>query len=194
TDDKKRGIRNFIWGYDGEHLGYMQDTDGDENFHLYAVSLKTGKIRDLTPYKGVRAQPLEPNPKYPNEVLVAMNRQNPQKMDVYRVNIAEGEPKLDTENPGLVMQWVADNENKVRAAVGVTLKDGGRDMMIRETTDQPWKTVRHWAADEEGNAIAFSTDNKTLYIVGNHDANTERLLALDLASGKETVMAEDPHY
>src|SRR5262249_49584131 len=69
-----------------------------------------------------------------------------------------------------------------------------RDLMVRDAVDQPWKTVRHWSADEEGNAFGFSDDGKTLYIAGNHDANTERLLALDLATGKETVMAEDSHY
>jgi dipeptidyl aminopeptidase/acylaminoacyl peptidase len=194
TDDKKRGIRMFTWAYDGEHIGYMQDTAGDENFHLYAVSLKTGQSRDLTPHKGVRAQPLPLNPQFPNEVLVVMNKTSPMKMDVYRINIATGDEQLDTENPGLVMQWVADRQNKIRAGVAVTLKDGGRDLMVREAVDQPWKTALHWAPDEEGSAFGFSNDGKTLYIAGNHNAPTERLLALDPASGKETVMAEDPNY
>ncbi len=35
TDDKKRGIRVYFWTYEGEQLIYLQDTDGDENWHLY---------------------------------------------------------------------------------------------------------------------------------------------------------------
>src|SRR3954468_24783895 len=52
TAEKKRGINEYGWTYDGEHLVYLQDTDGDENFHLYATSVHTGRTRDLTPYKG----------------------------------------------------------------------------------------------------------------------------------------------
>ncbi len=37
TSDEKRGIRQYYWAYDGKHLLYLQDTGGDENFHLYAV-------------------------------------------------------------------------------------------------------------------------------------------------------------
>src|SRR5262245_25202558 len=54
TADKKRGIRSYFWTYDPDQLLYMQDADGDENFHLYAVNIKSGDVRDLTPYKGVR--------------------------------------------------------------------------------------------------------------------------------------------
>jgi dipeptidyl aminopeptidase/acylaminoacyl peptidase len=54
--------------------------------------------------------------------------------------------------------------------------------------------MRHWGPDDQGGAVSFSADGKTLYIVGSHDANTERLLALDVATGVETVMAEDPQY
>src|SRR5262249_14446745 len=40
----------------------------------------------------------------------------------------------------------------------------------------------------------FSADGNTLYIVGSHDANAVRLVAVEVATGKETVMAEDPQY
>src|SRR5512145_551457 len=33
TADKKRGIRMFFWQQDGEHIIYLQDQDGDENWH-----------------------------------------------------------------------------------------------------------------------------------------------------------------
>lgn len=46
TKDKKRGIRQYFWQQDAEHLLYIQDQDGDENFHLYQTSLKTGSTRD----------------------------------------------------------------------------------------------------------------------------------------------------
>src|SRR5262249_37625141 len=56
THDKKRGIRIHQWTYHPDTLVYLQDNDGDENFHVYAVNVAEAKVRDLTPYKGVRAE------------------------------------------------------------------------------------------------------------------------------------------
>ena len=41
TADKKRGIREYQWQQDSEHILYMQDRDGDENWHIYQTNLKT---------------------------------------------------------------------------------------------------------------------------------------------------------
>ena len=46
TDDQKRGIRAFFWTYNLEQLIYLQDSDGDENFHLYSVNIQSNVVRD----------------------------------------------------------------------------------------------------------------------------------------------------
>src|SRR4051812_43630129 len=35
TQDKKRGIRAYFWAYTSNHLLYIQDKGGDENWHVY---------------------------------------------------------------------------------------------------------------------------------------------------------------
>ncbi|MFX6567365.1 hypothetical protein ABTG51_19990, partial [Acinetobacter baumannii] len=55
TTDRRRGIDAYAFAYDGRHLLYVQDADGDENHHLYAVDLDTGERRDLTPIPGIAA-------------------------------------------------------------------------------------------------------------------------------------------
>jgi dipeptidyl aminopeptidase/acylaminoacyl peptidase len=193
TAQKKRGIPFYAWPYDGEHLGYGQDAEGDENWHFYTVNLASGIVRDLTPFQGVQARFVAADPDFPNELLVALNLKDRRVHDVYRLNLKTGAVELDTENPGSVIGWTADRQFKVRAATATT-PDGGFDLLVRETTDQPWKTVRHWGPDDEGHAVSFSADGKTLHLVGSHDANAKRLLALDVATGAETVIAEDPQY
>jgi hypothetical protein len=37
TNDTHRGVRMYEWAKNNRHLLYMQDKDGDENFHIYAV-------------------------------------------------------------------------------------------------------------------------------------------------------------
>ena len=193
TDDKKRGIRMYFWTYKAQQLIYLQDSDGDENFHLYSVNIESDVVRDLTPFQGVKAQPVDLDPEFPDEVLVGLNLTDRQKFDVYRINLNNGAVEFDTENPGNVVSWTADAAFQVRAATAAT-PDGGSELLFRETVDKQWETVRHWGPDDEGGAVSFSADGKTLYIIGSHDANAQRLIALDLATREEIVMAEDEQY
>ena len=55
TDDTDQGIRNHQWAFDGQHILYSQDKDGNENWHIYATDIETKKTKDLTPIEGVHA-------------------------------------------------------------------------------------------------------------------------------------------
>jgi dipeptidyl aminopeptidase/acylaminoacyl peptidase len=193
TDDKKRGVRIYFWTFDGEQLIYLQDSDGDENWHLYSVNINSNIGRDLTPFQGIQAQPVALDPNFPDQILVGLNLQDLSKHDVYRINLKNGAVEFDTENPGNIVVWTTDAQFQVRAVIATT-PDGGYDLLYRESTDLAWENLRHWGADDEGYAVSFSADNKILYIVGSHDANAQRLLALDLATRQETAIAADPEY
>ncbi len=192
TADKKRGIRIFFWTYNADQLIYMQDSDGDENFHLHLVNIHSKIVRDLTPFQGVKAEVVELEPKFPDQMLVALNLNNPQKFDVYRINLKNGAVEFDTDNPGNIISWTSDADFQIRAATAST-PDGGYDLLLQKP-DKQWEILRHWGPEEEGNSVSFSDDSKTLYIQGNHDANAKRLLAVDLDSRQETVIAEDEQY
>ena len=193
TADKKRGIRIFFWTYSGEELIYLQDADGDENWHLFSVNIHSNQVRDLTPFQGVQAQPIAFDRNFPNEILVGMNIRDRSKHDVYRINLKNGAVEFDTDNPGNIVGWTADAQFQVRAATATTA-DGGSELVFRETEDKSWESLRSWGPDEEGGAVMFSENGKILYIIGNHDANAERLIALDLETKQETDLASDPEY
>lgn len=194
TADKKRGIRFFGFQYDSEHVFYIQDQDGDENWHLYQTNLKTKNTRDLTPFQGVQAQPVAADPNYPDQMLVALNVRDRRLHDVYRVNLKNGALELDTENPGDVAGWNVDNHMQVRVAQ-VYLPDGGNEIRIREDAKSAWRTFQKWSADETfGGVVGFTPDNKGVFVISSVDANAARLLQIDLASGTSTVLAEDQQY
>ncbi|MBD0267626.1 MAG: S9 family peptidase [Cyanobacteria bacterium Co-bin8] len=193
TADRKRGIRAYFWAYDGKHLIYLQDADGDENFHCYSVDIQSQAVRDLTPFQGVKAQPIELDPAFPDQFLVGLNLRNPQVFDVHRVNLTTGAVEIDTENPGSVLGWTVDAEFKVRAAIAAT-PEGGSELLYRETPDHDWRTLRRWGPEEQASPVGFSADGRTLYLIASHDANALRLLALALESQEESVIAEDAQY
>lgn len=53
TKEKVRPIPSHSWAYDNKHVLYVQDKNGDENYHLYATNVETLETKDLTPIRGV---------------------------------------------------------------------------------------------------------------------------------------------
>jgi len=196
TDDTERGIRAFFWAQDNAHLLYVQDAGGDENWRLYDVELASGAIRDLTPYENVQAQVIAEEKRYPTELLVGLNKENPQLHDVYHLDLETGELEMVLKNPGIV-GLVADPELRVRAGLQPR-PDGGMNLVGRRpgATAEEWEVFLEVDSDDAlGTApIGFTADGNSLYLLSSVDANASRLLRVDLASGVATVLAEDPQY
>jgi len=197
TRDEKRGIRGFSWAFDGVHLLYHQDRDGDENFHLYAVEVATGATRDLTPHEGTRSGLLALSPDVPGSLLVTMNLRDRAAFDVHRVALSDGATVLVEENPGKPLPWIfpslCDAKLNVRAA-HVPLDDGGSELLVRESAGSAWKSIRRWPLEEIGGVAGMTRDGKTLYLIDSLGHNTTRLLARDMATGEEKVLAGDPGF
>ncbi|HVL15806.1 MAG TPA: S9 family peptidase [Gemmata sp.] len=193
TKDPKRGIRQYFWSKDGKFLLYQQDTGGDENFHLYATNPETKETRDLTPFEGVKVQGVDQDEAFPDQLLVGLNKRNKSLFDMHRITISTGEEKPDTENPGNVVGWTTDANFQIRAATAMN-PDGSQDLLVREKPATEWKKIKSWPSEEQGAAVGFGKDANTLYIIANDNANASRLVKLDLATMKETVVAEDKEY
>ncbi len=194
TQDRRRGIQTFFWQADGAHVLYLQDDDGDENFHLYRTDLATRETQDLTPHPGARAFPVAVDPNFPDEILVSLNARDPQVFDVYRLHLPTGVLTLDTENPGDVAGWTADNALQVRVAQAQT-PDGGTELRLRDDVQSPWRVFQRWGPDETGGGVAgWSPDNTRVRLISSVDANAARLLETDVATGAMTVLAEDAQY
>jgi dipeptidyl aminopeptidase/acylaminoacyl peptidase len=194
TTDKKRGIRNFHWHYDNSHILYTQDVGGDENWRLYQTDIATKQTKDLTPFEKVRVDIVAYDWKTPDTILVQMNKRDPQLFDVQRLDLKTGKVDLDTENPGDVQSWRADNALQIRAAQ-VQTPDGGTIIRVRGDVNSPWRELIKWGPDETfGGIVGFTPDNKALWIATSLDANAARLLKIDIVSGKRDIVAEDPHF
>ncbi|MDD1751528.1 MAG: S9 family peptidase, partial [Methanotrichaceae archaeon] len=123
TNDTFRGIRAYGWTYNNDHLIYIQDKNGDENWRIYVVNLSSGDIKDLTPFEGVQARIQTISSKFPEEVVIALNKRNPQYHDIYKLNIKTGNLTLLTENDQFI-SFDVDDDLKVRLASKM-IPDGG---------------------------------------------------------------------
>jgi len=192
TDDTDRGIRMFAWAHDGRHLLYLQDTGGDENWRLHDVDLETMQRRDLTPFDGVQARLVAMERKFPTEMLIGLNRDNPELHDVYRLDLVTGELTKEAENPGFI-GWIADAQMVVRGAAAPQ-PDGSVVLLVRDTGEADWRELLTIPADDAltSNPIAFSEDGSSLLGVSSVGANTGRLVRIDVATGSAEMLASDP--
>src|ERR1700733_1627093 len=167
TADTDRGIRVCAFARDNRHLLYLQDTGGDENWRLYDVDLQTMERRDLTPFEGIQARIIATSKRHRDEVLVGMNRDNPQLHDVYRLDLPTGELVKVIENPGYA-GWLADEELAVRGALA-PLPDGGFDLLVRDSADGDWRTLLSITADDApaSDVLSFSGDGRSLLAISS---------------------------
>ena len=195
TDDRERGIRSFFWAYDNKHILYVQDTGGDENWHLYRVNLETGEVNNLTPFPHVQVQIADHNKNFPGELLIAMNKENEKAHDIYHLTIETGELKMVAQNTGTIAGWVVDSRFKVLGAVAAT-PDGGFDLLYRKDEGAPWQKILNWDSENalSSGPISFSKDGKKLYLKDSSGANTTRLVKYEIATQKKDILAEDSDY
>jgi len=189
TADRGRGVMGYGWLPSGL-LVYLQDTGGDENWRFYAVDPAGGEPRLLTPGEGVQAQFLAAHPDYPDEMLVLLNDRDPALHDVWRVNARTGERRRVLENPGY-LQLFADEKLRVRAGLRQT-DDGGAELHLYR--DGEWRPFMQWGLEDSLGTMPLQIRGDTLYMLSSIGRNTAALVAVDLETGSQEVLAADPDY
>ena len=202
THETHRPIRFYRWAADSRHLLYLQDGDGDENNHLFSADLETGTIRDLTPFRGVRAQNMLLSEKHPGTILVGLNLRDRRFFDMHRIDLETGAVTLEAKNPGDVLTWTTDWDFVIRAATAFDPATCNTVIRVRDAADQPWRdlvTMPFEQALFDGQVVngslvaAFGPDNKSLVLHSALGANYGRLVRVDGETGKELeVLASHP--
>jgi dipeptidyl aminopeptidase/acylaminoacyl peptidase len=190
TQDKLRGIRSYFWAYDSQHILYVQDTNGDEDWHVYSVDLAPGDVKDLTPLKRVSAQIENVSDRFPQEILVGLNNRDPRYHDVYRINIATGERKLIEKNTDFA-GFVSDDDYQVR--IGMKMTPDGGTQVYQADGKGGWQEYQKIPLEDTltTSPAGFDKTGKVLYMTDSRGRDTSALAQIDLASGAETVLASN---
>ncbi len=192
TNDRDRGVRSYAWSRDGARILYLQDTGGDENYHLFAADLEHPESpdRDLTPFDGVKVGVVDVPRDDPEHLLISTNRRDPALFDVERLNLVTGDIALVAENPGNIMGWLTDRDGRLRAAFAQT-PTGDHQVLVRETEQEAFRVLAEFANEDSGSPYAFSADGRRLYVGSARDSDLVRLVTLDVATGEEAVIDAD---
>lgn len=199
TNDQSRGIRFLKWAPDSSTMFYLQDFEGDENFHLWAVNATsteegTVEAKDLTPGTNVKASQLLVNKRYKDEILISTNERDPTCFDMYRVKYNTGEKTMDTQNPGDVVGWGCEDESfQVREALVKNQQDSSETIRVRDDESSEWRDLITFPYGESGNLIDFCNDGKSCWMTSTLDRETAALQKVDLQTGEciEVVSSND---
>ena len=189
TADKKRGIRSYAWAEDNKTIIYVQDNDGDENFHVYGIDVDGGTIRDYTPFVGARGTPGASDPSHPDEMLVTINARDKRVFDLYRLTLSTGALVLEAKNPGDILGWITDKDLHVRGGQAVT-PDGGTDIRLYDNGE--WKSWLKAAAEDNVGVIDVTPDGKAFVMESSLGRDTAAIVVRNLADNSEKVIASSP--
>lgn len=192
TKDTGRGIRIYFWAYTNSHILYLQDKNGDENWRVYSVNLETNEIKDLTPWESVRAEIQEVSPKFPNEILIALNDRDPKAHDVYRANIETGDRQLVQENKEGFIGFTTDDDYNVRFAARFT-PDGGSEV-LQPTAEGGWQSFAKIGQEDSltTSPIGFDKTGKVLHMIDSRGRNTAAFTMIHLDTGEQQMVFENP--
>jgi dipeptidyl aminopeptidase/acylaminoacyl peptidase len=195
TADTVRPIRQYFWSYTNKQILYMQDTGGDENFHVFRVDIADGKATDLTPSKGARAEVVATSPRRPTTLMISINDRDPKVFDLYKVDLLTAKRTLVVQNTEGFAGFALDHDLAVRFAEK-KLPDGSTQLLTPQTkaSDTTWKlfdTIPFEDADTTA-VVAFAPSGKAVYMSDSRGRDTAALVSIDLATKKQTVLAEHP--
>lgn len=190
TNDTHRGIRSYLWAHTNEHILYLQDIDGDENWRIYSVNLSSNETKDLTPFEGVQARFQSISYKIPQEVIIGLNKRDPKYHDIYKLNIVTGNLTLVMENKEF-SGFDIDDTFKIHLALNMT-PDGGAE--IFKLTERGWESFQKIGMEDviSTGTLSFNKASDVIYMTDSRGRDTAAIYAVNLSTGNKTLIAEDP--
>ena len=191
TGARQRPIRYYGWSFTNRHITYVQDSAGDENWHLYCLNLDDNSVRNLTPFPGASMRFQGARYQHPDEILVRLNDRDPQYHDIYRINITTGKRQLVLKNERF-SAFAADNDLRVRLAYQV-MPDGAARLFAPDPSGgwQDSLTIPY----EDLVATAprgFDNSGRILFMSDSRGRDTAALTAIDMVTGETKVIAQHP--
>jgi dipeptidyl aminopeptidase/acylaminoacyl peptidase len=190
TSETERDVWGYFWKGSGR-IVYRKDFKGDENVHVVAVDADGTNLVDLTPFEKVRANIIDDRPDHDDEMIIAMNKRDPEVFDVYRVDLNTKQLTLIAENPGNVTGWVTDHTGCIRLAL---VTDGvNASILHRPDESTPFTTVITTNFKEQIEPLFFDFDNRLLFASSNINRDKAAVVRIDPATAKEeTVIFQHP--
>ena len=194
THDSRRGIKKFQWTDDPRYLLYVQDTDGNEDWHIFRVDLSAPDQAavDLTPMDaGSRVVAFEAYKAKPGSILVMMNKR-PLFVDAFLIDIATGETTVHHENDSQTEAYLFGPQGET--FVMAQAESDGAAEFYRVDADGSRHLLRRYDGPTYplGVPVVQVLPDGDLLLGSYVDGDDLVLVQLDARTGEETVLAAVP--
>jgi len=187
-EEKEELIRGYGWKNDNRII-YVMDQGGNENYHIYAVDIDGRNNIDLTPYENVQANLLNILKGQNDYIIIAMNKNNQQLFDPYKLNIVTGETtqlfeNTDVENP--VADYCIDKDGELRAYTKM-VNGVESELYYKDLTTGKFNLAKHinWYETFEILGFNYLSGNKDeAYVLTNLDSDKARIVLYDFKNNK----------
>ncbi len=194
-----RSITTYFWSRDSRYILYAQDRDGDENEHLYRLSvseMRPGNFPpavDLTPREGVKVLLYGLPYDRPEVAIIGLNDRDPSLHDLYELTLSNGQLKLLYENKFGVLGWAIDAQGRPRFATKLG-PEGETELYEVQAKKQGYTfTLRYKTAwDESAGVTYIPRKGRSVYLITNKGTDKTRLVRWDPVKGIEQLIHQDP--
>lgn len=196
TADETRSVYIYRWTDNPRWMLYMQDSGGDENWHVYRIDLENpdNPAVDLTPFPGTRAS-FELPKRLPGKAIVQINKRNPELFDVYELDIATGELTLRAENPGNVVTWLSGPSGDL--FTNTLTAEGDVEISHWDPATSTLRPVKVYDGSDYPVGIfpiTVTPDGKGIWLPSYENSDRSRLVVVDVATGAETEIDSHPTF
>jgi dipeptidyl aminopeptidase/acylaminoacyl peptidase len=175
-------IYRFFWTQDSKHIVFLQDINGSKAYQLYSISIESGELKNHTKdFKGITAKIFNVNE---HQVAVGINDRNPNYHDVFILDLNNGSLTRAFKNDRF-SRFTFDNHLKI--AFKEEVHDDGSIDIYKDNV-----VYIHFSAEDAFHSRIIKIQDSILYYVDSRESDTTWFKSVDLSTGKETKLANDP--
>jgi dipeptidyl aminopeptidase/acylaminoacyl peptidase len=191
TKQEGTPVLSYRWTFLPGLLLYA--TPAENGSHIFLLDIASKESRDLTPGKGIVAQLEKLSTDHADEALLRVKESDRQTFDYQKVNLRTGAREVVFKSEPNFEQVLFDDDWRPRVVkrrkpdIGYELlKQNGKGAWI------PFASFRSGLEEDSFQPFTLDKVGKTLYLTDNRGRDTAVLKTIDLETGKETLLVEDP--
>lgn len=184
---KDYNISNYFWSFNNKNIIIEADENGNEEWVLFVIDVESGESEKVVSYKGIMCRVGELSSKKPDEIIVSLNKRDPNYNDFYNLNLKTKKLSLVQKNINFADIFFDDYFNPKLAYL--YNEEGGIDYFInKENQFEKLFTISSEDA-MSGGFLDFSLkDSETLYLLDSQGVDKAQVVEYNTSNLCRTVL------
>jgi len=184
-EDLKEDILSYEWSFLKDRILFLKKTESGDAVHLYLFDLKSGIMRDLTPFRGISARYIFVDPRLPESAACGIEFNKRGRFDLFGINLKNGAVEEIAQVPENIVDLRADIYNRLFLATSVDRRSLKKLFYIKTQKSDKFEEMLSIGSMDEFRFIDFSSDGKYIYALSNMQNKYTSLVKFDLESRRE---------